>query len=86
MRRTWRRLRSCSESQALAPGRSARRVLTSAKTSVRAVADDQVDLAVARAVVARHELEAEPPEVRERELFAAAAELLARIGWHRGRR
>ena len=44
-------------------GASARRVLTSAKTSVAPVADDQVDLAVARAVVARHELETEPPEV-----------------------
>ena len=37
------------------PSRVARRVLTSTKTSVAAVADDEVDLAVARAVVAGDE-------------------------------
>jgi hypothetical protein len=48
--------------------------------------DDEVDLAPARAVVARDERVAEALEVGEREVLAGAAEVLSGVGGHGRRR
>jgi hypothetical protein len=53
---------------------------------VRVVADDQVELAVPRAVVAGDEPVAEALEVLEREPLADAAQMPAQIGGHARRR
>ena len=85
MRRTCRRFRSCSESHGLAGPLEARRVLTSANTSVvpsqtiRSISPWRVRW------LRVDEREAEPAVVLEGELLAGAAELLARIGGHRRR-
>lgn len=47
-----------------------------------AVADDQVELAEARAVIALHELTAQTLEVGEGEILPEAAELMAQVGGH----
>ena len=52
----------------------------------RGVADHEVQLAVARAVVACDEREAESLEVREREVLTEAAERVAGVGGHGPRR
>jgi hypothetical protein len=51
-----------------------------------AIEDDEVDLAVARAVVARDERVAKALEVGEREVFAEASEVLSQVGGHGRRR
>ena len=84
IRRTWRRLRSSSASHGPRPAPLARRVLTSTKTSVVAVEDHEVELAVARAVVARDERVAEALEVGEGEILADAAEVMTQVGGHDG--
>ena len=52
----------------------------------RAVEDHEVELAVARAVVARDERVAEALEVGEGEILAGAAEVLSQVDGHDRRR
>ena len=78
MRRTLDCLRSCRLSHgSRAPER---RVLTSTKTSVCAVVDDEVELTEARPVVAGEHLEAEAVEVLGGELLAASSRCLPDVG------
>ena len=58
--------------------------MTSTKTSVVAVEDHEVELAEARAVVARDERVAEALEVGEGEVLAEAAEVVTQVGGHDG--
>ena len=82
MPRTCRCLRGETASSAEPAVAPRRRVLTSTKTIGRVVADDEVDLAEARAVVAREHAEAQALEVLEREILAEAAEVLAEVAGH----
>ena len=77
MRRTCERLRVVQVSNGM-PGRP-RRLLTSQNTSVPASMGDEVELAPARAVVAREERVAEALEVLGGELLAAPAERVSRV-------
>ena len=52
----------------------------------RPVEHDEVEFAVARAVVARHERVAEALEVGEGEILADTAEVLTQVGGHERRR
>ena len=81
-----RRTLDCLRSWRFSHGSRApeRRVLTSTKTSVCAVEDDEVELAEARPVVAGEDLEAEALEVLGGELLAAAGPRCAgRRSWPR---
>ena len=80
--RTWRCLRGGTDSTADPAPAPTRRALTSTKTIVSSSQHDQVELAEARAVVARDRRVAEALEMLEREILAEAAEVLADVAGH----